>query len=128
MKKLCAFLLLAVMSAGCIELAVGSAAVAGTTYVVNKGKVEAYADTSVEECFYAAVELLQEDHEGVITVSSLHEGRVSAVLAGRVKAEFDFKQILEGTSQIRLAATRKGLPHDASAALLIGELMNKLQK
>lgn len=125
LKRISLAALTAIACVSCIEIAVGTAVVAGAGYIANSGVVSTHLDLSAEKAHNAA-HLYLRQREAQITHLSITNTSVHAKISKTERVKFNFTKITENTCKIELRCLRKGLPSNELADAIYNEFIASL--
>lgn len=126
MIKLTALAALTLMvTASCIEIAAGTAVVAGASYLANNGMIETHLEMKSQDAYLAANKYLQQ-RQAFISHSSSVKTQVNADIVRGDAVTFKFTKITTNTCRLDLTATRKGILSNDLAHTVYNEFLSSL--
>ena len=114
-----------ILSVSCIEVAVGTAVVAGGTFIAKQGYVEAHADRSYDSCWQQMEKYTRE--VGATTYHSQNEGVIKVDFEGGGSGTFKIKKTTNRATLVSLKCYRYGFPNNTLAEAHFSALMEMLQ-
>jgi hypothetical protein len=112
-------------STGCIELAVGGAIAAGSSYVAEQGYVATHFDRSYDSCWQITEEFAN-TIDGKVVYHSHNQGKIKVEFTDKGVGIFTVEKVTNRATKVSLRVYRYNLPNNELAQMYFEALAEKL--